>query len=60
MRVVLTMICMLGLLSACGLTKEKLGLSRPSPDETQVEQRAPLSLPPEFDVRPEVSHSAVE
>lgn len=40
-------------LAACsGVTKEDLGLSRRSPDETQVEQRAPLSLPPEFGVRP--------
>ena len=53
MRIVLVL-CLVMSLGACGLTKEKLGLSRKSPNEATVESRAPLSLPPEFDVRPRV------
>ena len=53
MRVILVL-CLVMSLNACGLTKEKLGLSRKSPDENTVETRAPLSLPPEFNVRPHV------
>ena len=54
MRVILVF-CLVLSLSACGLTKEKLGLSQKSPDEATVESRKPLSLPPEFDVRPSVN-----
>ncbi len=40
-------------LSACGtLTKEKLGLGKDVPNETSVTPRKPLSLPPEYDLRP--------
>lgn len=50
---ILFMFCMIAVLAACsGVTKEDLGLSKRSPDEKTVEQRRPLSLPPEFDVRP--------
>lgn len=52
MRIFLVL-CVVMSLSACGMTKEKLGLSRQSPDETTVETRRPLSLPPHFDVRPQ-------
>lgn len=49
------MLCAVCSIAACsGVTKEDLGLSRRSPDERQVEQKTPLSLPPEFDVRPNV------
>lgn len=41
-----------GILSGCGLTKEKLGISRKAPDETMVTVRQPLSVPPEYDLRP--------
>lgn len=42
-------------LAACSnVTKEDLGLANTSPDERLVEERAPLSLPPEFNVRPDV------
>ena len=51
---IISVLCLVALLSACGLTKEKLGISRKSPNETTVETRAPLSLPPEFDVRPSI------
>ncbi len=40
-------------LSACGLTKKELGLSKSTPDETRVETRQPLDLPPDFDELPE-------
>ena len=42
-----------GLLCACGLTKKYLGLNRSTPDETKVEPRTPLDLPPDFDTLPE-------
>lgn len=42
-------------LSACsGWGKKELGLSNRAPDETLVEQRQPLSVPPEFNVRPNI------
>lgn len=40
-------------LSGCGLTKKDLGLSRSIPDETQVQTRSNLVLPPDFDVLPD-------
>lgn len=40
-------------LSACGLTKKDLGLSRNTPDETKVETRRSLDLPPDFDQLPD-------
>ncbi len=41
-------------LAACGSTdmKESLGLNRKAPDEFQVVSRPPLSVPPEFNLRP--------
>lgn len=39
-------------LSACGDVKQKLGFSREAPDEFTVLQRAPLSVPPDFALRP--------
>ncbi len=42
-------------LSACSyLNKENLGMTKKAPNETMVEEKKPLSLPPEFDVRPQV------
>lgn len=41
--------------SACNTaTKEKLGISRKAPNEFMVSPRPPLSLPPEYDLRPVV------
>ena len=37
---------------ACGLTKKDLGIEKDSPDEMMVVSRAPLSIPPEFGLRP--------
>ena len=54
-------VVMVALLSiaACGsTTKEKLGLSRKVPNEFLVMPRAPLSLPPEYDLRPVVENDA--
>ncbi len=43
----------LSLLAACGGTiQQKLGLERRVPDEFQVVRRAPLTLPPDFTLRP--------
>lgn len=41
-------------LAACGggTVQESLGLVRSAPDEFQVVSRAPLSLPPDYDLRP--------
>ncbi len=40
------------LLSACENVRSELGLNKQSPDEFRVVSRAPLSLPPEFTLRP--------
>lgn len=39
-------------LGGCSQTQEALGLTKSAPDEFQVLQRAPLSLPPNFALRP--------
>ncbi len=39
-------------LSACTDVKRSLGYEKAPPDEFQVVQRAPLSMPPEFTLRP--------
>ncbi len=39
-------------LSACGGTKETLGLTKKAPDEFAVVRRAPLSMPPDYTLRP--------
>jgi len=39
-------------LSACENVRSELGLNKQSPDEFRVISRAPLSLPPEFTLRP--------
>ena len=46
-------LALLGLgLAGCQNTKEMLGLTKHSPDEFQVVSRAPLSMPPDFSLRP--------
>ncbi len=47
-------------LASCSWGKQELGLANVSPDETQVEVRKPLSLPPQFDVRPTVNSNVSE
>ena len=41
-----------GVLSGCTDLSRAIGLERTSPDEFAVESRAPLTIPPEFDLRP--------
>jgi hypothetical protein len=50
-KIVFSSICLM-LLSACGLTRADLGMEKESPDEMMVVSRAPLSIPPEFGLRP--------
>jgi hypothetical protein len=46
-------LAVLGLgLTGCENTKEMLGLTKRSPDEFQVVSRAPLSMPPDYSLRP--------
>ena len=40
------------LLSGCSDLKQVIGLDPPMPDEFAVESRAPLTVPPDFDLRP--------
>lgn len=40
------------ILSGCESGKELLGLTKRSPDEFQVVSRAPLSMPPDYNLRP--------
>lgn len=39
-------------LSACGGIGERLGMSRTTPDESRIQTNEPLSMPPEFELRP--------
>jgi hypothetical protein len=41
-----------GLVSGCGGTNEMLGLGKRQPDEFAVYSRPPLSMPPDFSLRP--------
>lgn len=50
--VLFTLVTLCTVLSACGWTKEKLGLTRHGPDASKVETRNELILPPEYSVRP--------
>lgn len=47
------------MLSACGITRDDLGLEKQSPDEMLVVSRAPLSLPPEFNLRPIIEDNSI-
>src|SRR5580692_10365013 len=40
------------LLAACSNWKQTLGIEPTSPDEFAVESRAPLTIPPDFNLRP--------
>ena len=48
----LALACLALGLAGCQSTKEMLGLTKRSPDEFQVVSRAPLSMPPDFSLRP--------
>ena len=51
---VTTVTLLVGWLAACSLegTREMLGMGKQVPDEYLVVERAPLTLPPNFDLRP--------
>lgn len=49
---------LLVLLAACSNVKRELGVGRNSPDEFTVVKRAPLTLPPDFTLRPPADGSA--
>lgn len=49
---IILMSCAVILVSACTQVREELGLNRHSPDEFTVVKRAPLTLPPEYSLRP--------
>ena len=55
----LALVLLSGCLSACSGVKKKLGLENSAPDEFLVTSRAPLSLPPEYDLRPVTDGSSV-
>jgi hypothetical protein len=50
----LCLACLIGasFLSGCSDFKQMVGLDQPMPDEFAVESRAPLTIPPEFNLRP--------
>jgi hypothetical protein len=50
----LTIVCLslVASLSGCGEVRRAIGMDRSGPDEFAVESRAPLTLPPDFDLRP--------
>lgn len=52
--ILLTVSCSLSvlLLSGCADFRRMVGIERTGPDEFAVETRAPLTLPPDFDLRP--------
>lgn len=47
-----TCIAVLAALSACEGVKKQLGFTKQSPDEFRVVSRAPLTLPPDYSLRP--------
>jgi hypothetical protein len=47
-----TCLCSGFVVSGCSDFKREMGLSPSAPDEFAVESRAPLTIPPEFDLRP--------
>jgi len=52
MKRIFILLAMVMLFSACGLTKEKLGMKRSTPDDGYVARKERLVVPPDFDVRP--------
>lgn len=47
-----SILCALLVLPGCSRVQKELGIGRHSPDEFTVIKRAPLSLPPEYDILP--------
>lgn len=51
LALIMTLMAGLGL-AGCSNAKESLGLTRKSPDEFAVVKRAPLAMPPDYELRP--------
>jgi hypothetical protein len=51
-RVALAALALLLLVPGCTDFKRAIGMEKVSPDEFAVEARAPLTIPPDFDLRP--------
>lgn len=49
-----------GILVSCSDVKKEIGLGRNSPDEFSVVTRAPLSMPPEYDLTPPKTAEAAD
>lgn len=47
-----TVLCSGLAVTGCGVTKDDIGLGREAPDEFSVVTRAPLSVPPDYALRP--------
>lgn len=61
MKKLVICLAMAAALGACSnVTKEKLGLTKKAPNEFMVTTRPPLSLPPEYDLRPVATPAAEE
>ena len=45
-------LCGVSLVAGCTDFKQMIGLDQPMPDEFAVESRAPLTIPPDFNLRP--------
>lgn len=52
MKKIFVLLAVIMLVSACGLTKEKLGMKRSTPDDGFEARKERLVIPPDFDVRP--------
>ncbi len=52
MKKIVLMMMVVFALSGCANVKKWLGLNKSTPDETKIETRAPLVLPPDFDELP--------
>lgn len=52
MKKIVIILALTAMLGACGSVKKTLGIEKEAPDEFMVMSRAPLSLPPEYDLRP--------
>lgn len=52
MKNICVLLVALVLLSACGLTKEKLGMTRSTPDDGYKTRKERLVVPPDYSIRP--------
>lgn len=58
MKKISLLLAVVVLLGACGLTKEKLGMTRSTPDDGFKSRKERLVVPPDYGVRPSVSETA--